>query len=263
VYAIMKLSMDNEKMFQILKQWKSTDLSSYLLEITVDILQKKEGDQYVLDSILDAAGNKGTGSWSSKAAFDLGSVNTMMSSAVFARYLSAFKQKRESLSFKIKNDSEAIEEPNIKALENAYRFARVINHYQGFELIRLASIEYKWKLNLSEIARIWTNGCIIRSDFMEQSVDTLKAYENYFEDKTIFKSLMFSESSITECISYSLKYRIPFDTFWAAYNYWISITTENLSANLIQAQRDYFGAHTYQRKDDSSLNFYHTNWLEK
>ena len=263
VYAIMKLSMDNEKMFQILKQWKSTDLSSYLLEITIDILQKKEGNQYVLDTILDAAGNKGTGSWSSKAAFDLGSVNTMMSSAVFARYLSAFKQKRESLSFKIKNDSEAIEEPNIKALENAYRFARVINHYQGFELIRLASTEYNWKLNLSEIARIWTNGCIIRSDFMEQSVDTLKAYENYFEDQTILKSLMSSESSITECISYSLKYRIPFDTFWAAYNYWISITTENLSANLIQAQRDYFGAHTYQRKDDSSLNFYHTNWLEK
>jgi len=263
VYAIMKISMDNEKMAQILSDWKTTDLSSYLLEITIDILQKKEGNQYVLDTILDAAGNKGTGSWSSKAAFDLGSVNTMMSSAVFARYLSAFKQKRESLSFKIKNDSEAIEEPNIKALENAYRFARVINHYQGFELIRLASIEYKWKLNLSEIARIWTNGCIIRSDFMEQSVDTLKAYENYFEDQTILKSLMSSESSITECISYSLKYRIPFDTFWSAYNYWISITTENLSAHLIQAQRDYFGAHTYQRKDDSSLSFYHTNWLEK
>ena len=263
VYAIMKISMDNEKMAQILSDWKTTDLSSYLLEITIDILQKKEGNQYVLDTILDAAGNKGTGSWSSKAAFDLGSVNTMMSSAVFARYLSAFKQKRESLSFKIKNDSEAIEEPNIKALENAYRFARVINHYQGFELIRLASTEYNWKLNLYEIARIWTNGCIIRSDFMEESVDTLKAYENYFEDQTILKSLMSSESSITECISYSLKYRIPFDTFWAAYNYWISITTENLSANLIQAQRDYFGAHTYQRKDDSSLNFYHTNWLEK
>ena len=263
VYAIMRMSMDYEKIAQILSDWKSTGLSSYLLEITIDILQKKEGDQYVLDTILDAAGNKGTGSWSSKAAYDLGSVNNMMSSAVFARYLSAFKEKRHSLSSRLKNVSEAIEGPDIKALESAYRFARIINHHQGFELLRLASKEYHWELNLSEIARIWTNGCIIRSDFMEHSVAIFKKYEDYFEDDIIFKNLMSSESSIKDSISYSLKYRIPFDTFWAAYNYWISVTSENLSANLIQAQRDYFGGHTYQRKDDSTLSFYHTNWLEK
>ncbi len=263
VYAIMKISMENEKIAEILSEWRSTDLSSYLLEITIDIFLKKEGNQYVLDSILDAAGNKGTGSWSSKAALDLGSVNNMMSSAVFARYLSSFKQIRQSLSSQLKKDSEAIEEPDIMALKNAYRFARIINHHQGFELLRLASIEYHWKLNLSEIARIWTNGCIIRSDFMDQSVEIFKVYENYFEHQSIFKNLISSENSVKDCVSYSLKYRIPFDTFFASYNYWVSITTENLSANLIQAQRDYFGAHTYQKRDDVSGRYYHTNWLEK
>lgn len=263
VYAIMRISMDNEKIAQIISHWKSLDLSSYLLEITIDILQKKEGNQYLLDIILDSAGSKGTGSWSSKAALDLGSVNTMMSSAVFARYVSSFKEKRQSLSSRLKYVSEKIEEPNIKVLEKAYRFARMINHYQGFELIRLASIEYHWKLNLSEIARIWTNGCIIRSDFMEKSVEIFKENENYFEDQSIFKGLMSSESSVKDCIAYGLDKRIPLDTFYAAYNYWIAITTENLPANLIQAQRDYFGAHTYQRKDDSTFNYYHTNWLMK
>ncbi len=261
VYAILKLSFANEKIADILSDWHSTDLSSYLLEITINILQKKEKNTYVLDSILDVAGNKGTGSWSSKAAFDLGSVNTIMSSAVFARYISSLKQKRKSYSSLIKQSNKEIDVPHIKDLENAYRFARILNHHQGFELIRLASIEYNWNLNLSEIARIWTNGCIIRSNFMEQSVEILKEHETYFEDTVLFKSLIIKESNIKECISYALKYRIPLDTFWSAYNYWVSMTTENLSANLIQAQRDYFGAHTYQRKDDSLLKFYHTNWI--
>lgn len=262
VYAILSATKTNYEIAQILAKWNTTNVSSYLLEITIEILQKKEGDHYLLDVILDKAGNKGTGSWSSKTAFDLGSVNTMMASAVFARYISSFKEKRVALSKKLNAQLASFEFLDVDVLLKAYRFARIVNHHQGFELMNLASVENDWKLNLSEIARIWTNGCIIRSNFMEQSVAIFKASESYLEDKVIFNLLKTSENDITETIALSLKNRFPLDTFWSAYNYWISMTSEHLSANLIQAQRDYFGAHTYQRKDDDSKAFYHTNWQE-
>jgi 6-phosphogluconate dehydrogenase len=263
VYAMLKNSRSNLEIAEIFSQWNSTDLSSYLLEITIDILKKKEGKDFLLDKILDKAENKGTGSWSSKTAFNLGGVNTMMSSSVFARYISSFKDKRIALSNSIAEKTISKEKPHVKTLENAYRFARIINHHQGFELMRLASLEYHWNLNLSEIARIWTNGCIIRSKFIEKSVEIFKENDNYFDDKNTLELLKFSEESIKESITLSLKQRIAFDAFWAAYNYWISMTTKNLPANLIQAQRDYFGAHTYQLKNDDSAQNYHTNWLKK
>lgn len=185
IYAMLSITHTNDEIAYLLKTWNNTDLSSYLLEITINILQKKEGNQYVLDTILDTAGNKGTGSWSSKTAFDLGTVNTMMSSAVFARYISSFKEKRKSLSTLINYSSKSLEKPNLESLKNTYKFARIINHHQGFELIRIASQEYNWDLNLSEIARIWTNGCIIRSDFMEKSVAVFKKNQAYLDDKNI------------------------------------------------------------------------------
>lgn len=262
VYAMLKDSRNNYEIAEILSHWNTTDLSSYLLEITIDILQKKDGEGFILDKILDKAGNKGTGSWSSKTAFDLGAVNSMMSSSVFARYISSFKDERIALSRAFNKKTISKEIAHVMALENAYRFARIINHHQGFQLIKLASIEYHWNLNLSEIARIWTNGCIIRSDFMEKSVDVFKQHDTYFDDKQIFELLKLSEESIKESIALSLTNRVAFDTFWSAYNYWISMTTENLPANLIQAQRDYFGAHTYQIKNDSLSQYYHTNWFD-
>jgi len=262
VYALLKRSMNNSEIAAVLSKWKSTDLSSYLLEITIHILNRKKGNEYVLEAILDAAANKGTGSWSIIAALNLGSVNTMMTSAVFSRYLSSFKEKRTSLSALISNSVKPLTPIDIDALEKAYRFARIINHHQGFELIRLASNEYKWDLNLSEIARIWTNGCIIRSDFMEKLVSIYKTNDNCFDDEQSRNILLEFESSISECISYSLKNRVAFDSFYTAYNYWVAMTTENLPANLIQAQRDYFGAHTFQWKNDNSNKQHHINWLK-
>lgn len=260
MYALLTVTKTNEAIAGIFKQWNTTDVSSYLLEITIDILQKKEDDIYVLDTILDKAGNKGTGSWSTKAAFDLGAVNTMMSSAVFARYVSALKTKRNDLSKAITRDKNPVAPVDISVLEKAYRLARIINHHQGFELMQLASKEYNWNLNLSEIARIWTNGCIIRSDFMERSIAIFKDNESYLDEDTIIELLKSSEAAIKESISYSLSRRIAFDAFWSAYNYWISITTKNLPANLIQAQRDYFGAHTYQKVNAPEDQFFHTKW---
>lgn len=260
VYALLSVTMNNEEIAVVLSQWNTGDLSSYLLEITINILRKKHDGNYVLDTILDKAGNKGTGSWSTKAAFNLGTVNTMMSSAVFARYISSFKEKRKHLSISIKKNLKVTDKLDISGLKNAYRFARTMNHYQGFELIRLASNEYSWDLNLSEIARIWTNGCIIRSKFMEESVAIFKENNSCLDSKKILDSLISAEKEIVKSIFYSMSNRIAFDTFWSAYNHWIAITTMNLPANLIQAQRDYFGAHTYQRIDDPDNRFFHTNW---
>jgi 6-phosphogluconate dehydrogenase len=263
LYTLMKPTMAYSEISEVFSGWNSGELSSYLLGITGDILQKREGEHYLLDRILDKAASKGTGSWSSKAGLDLGNPNTMMSSAVFSRYLSSFKEKRVALSRLIKNKNTATIKPDLKILKTAYQFARIINHHQGFELIRLASEEYKWDINLSEIARIWTNGCIIKSGFMIDAIDILKANDTLFQDKEILTFLTTNESSMTKLIKYGLSNRIATDVFWSAYNYWISMTSEHLPANLIQAQRDYFGAHTYQRNDKSSLDYFHTNWSKE
>ncbi len=260
VYALLFVTKTNDEIAQIFSEWNKTDVSSYLLEITIDILRKKENGVCILDTILDKAGNKGTGSWSTKAAFDLGTVNTMMSSAVFARYISSFKDKRKQLSKNLRKAPKNQITVGVSVLENAYRFARIVNHHQGFELMKLASKEFNWDLNLSEIARIWTNGCIIRSQFIESSITVFKEYESYLDDDNILELLMTSEEAIKKSISYSLSNRIAFDTFWSAYNYWIGITTERLPANLIQAQRDYFGAHTYQKVNAPEDQFFHTKW---
>ena len=263
LYAIMSKTMDYQEIANEFSTWNKGRLSSYLLEITSHIFQKKEGESYLLDLILDKAGNKGTGSWSSQAAFNLGSVNTMMSSAVFARYISSFKDKRKELSkYSYKNNASK-GTIDLKNLEKAYRFARAINHHQGFELMKEASLKYNWNLNFSEIASIWTNGCIIRSDFMTELISVFKEQDNILSYLPILNSLTNNEDDVSEILQYGLSNRIALDTFSSAFNYWISMTTENLPANLIQAQRDYFGAHNYQRTDDASDRFFHTNWSKK
>ena len=210
--------------------------------------------------VLDKAGNKGTGAWSSKSAFDLGNVNTMMSSAVFSRYISSFKEKRVTLAEKINQNRPLKNELDILELEEAYRFARIINHHQGFDLMYRASKTYNWYLNLSEIARIWTNGCIIRSRFMVDCISYFKDHNELLTHKTILNVLNENENIISKVIQDGMANRVPLDSFWSAYNYWISMTTAVLPANLIQAQRDYFGSHTYQRNDNDIGEFFHTNW---
>lgn len=259
IYALLKEEYSNDVIASILNQWNQTDLSSYLLEITSKIFLKKENDAYIINTILDKAGNKGTGSWSSKIAFDLGSVNTMMSSAVFARYISSFKSKRSQLSQNIKSEN-SNKNIDLNDLEIAYRFARIINHHQGFELIKNGSQSYNWDLDLSEIARIWTNGCIIRSDFMERSIFLLKGGKNYLDTEEIISFLKNNESGIINILNTGLINRISLNTFYTAYDYWVAITTNRLPANLIQAQRDYFGAHTYQKIGFNENEFFHTNW---
>jgi len=258
---VMNISMTYEEIASIFKLWQKEEDASYLLEITAHILEYKEGDTYLLDLILDKAGNKGTGSWSTIEALRLGVANTMMSEAVFARYVSALKTERLKLSEKIESKKDGtVEVPKIEVVQKGYRFARLINHHQGFELIKHASKTYDWDLKLSEIARVWTNGCIIKSSFMEDCVSKFQKHDSLLNQSWFTEQLSSLEGNINKVIQYGLSTRIPTPCFYSAYNYWVSMTTGKLSANIIQAQRDYFGAHTYERLDKPRGQYFHTKW---
>lgn len=261
LYALLSKTMNSEQIADQFESWNQGLLSGYLLEITAKIFRKKEGDSYLLDLVLDKARNKGTGSWSSITSLNLGTANTMMSVAVFARYISSFKEQREKLAKQVKSNT-TIETIDIVALEKAYRFARLLNHQQGFALMQQVSLEYDWNLDLSEVARIWTNGCIIRSGLMTNLIDIFKIHDNMLDHEVTRNTLLSCEADMVNLLKTGLSNRIPLDTFGSAYNYWIAMTTDTLPANLIQAQRDYFGAHTYQRTDAASDQFFHTNWSD-
>ncbi|WP_298539375.1 NADP-dependent phosphogluconate dehydrogenase [uncultured Aquimarina sp.] len=245
--------------------WRNNGLDSYLLEITTDILLKKEGDDFLIDKILDKAGQKGTGGWSTNAALEVGMPLSTISESVMARNISGIKSKRVEASeiYQLKTSSISSDDTVfIENLEKAFRAASIINHHIGFELLKEASNEYKWKLNLSEIARIWTNGCIIRGDLMEQIWELFLSNNDtsllLFSDiVTIMKPCV---SSLSEIVSVGLKAGFSLPVLSAATNYFLAYTSAQTSANMIQAQRDYFGAHTYQRVDSSLDEYFHTNW---
>jgi len=259
IYSILSINKSNEEINALLLKWNKSNLASYLLEITANILTKKEGDGYLLDIIVDKAENKGTGSWSAKVAFDVGTVNTMMSSAVFARYISSLKAMRTKLSKNIDkvNVSSAIE---VETLKKAYFFARIINHQQGFELMSKASNHYNWNISLAEVARVWTNGCIIKSDLMMKCADYLKVSDQLFDNQDIIENLKINEEATQKILSFGLANRLWLPLFSEAHSYWVAMTTKRLSANLIQAQRDYFGSHSYQKIGYPENKYFNTNW---
>ncbi len=260
VCSILETSGQNlDQIADVLETWKST-ANSYLLEITIDILRKKEGNDWLVNKILDKAGNKGTGNWTTIASAELGVPSTLIASALFARYTSFFKDERIQLNSNFK--SEVASELNLSSSEilEAYQFARIINHYQGFKLISEASNKFNWNINLSEIARIWTNGCIIRSSLMENLVEVFKGTTNILTNSQFIDLLNHYKPAVKKVVSQCVLNDIATPTLAEAIQFLNGITTPYASANIIQAQRDYFGAHTYQRLDDDSLNSHHTNW---
>ncbi|NNF21956.1 MAG: NADP-dependent phosphogluconate dehydrogenase, partial [Saprospiraceae bacterium] len=250
MYALLSTQYSYAEISELFTSWNTGDLGSYLLEISASILQKKEGDHYLIDLILDKAGNKGTGSWSSKAGFDLGIPVTMMSDAVYARYISSFKDTRIKLSEQLGQKRTYNKPVNLTKLENAYRTARILNHHQGFHLIKQASDAYDWNINLSDLARIWTNGCIIRSAFMNEAIELFQSHDSILDNHKNMEAIGSSEEDLKEVVSSFLENRVHAPVFSSGLQYWIASTTENLSANFIQAQRDFFGAHRYQRIDE-------------
>ena len=258
-YAVLAHQMSYTEISLLFEEWNCGSEASYLLEITSKILQQKEGNDYVLDLILDNAGSKGTGMWSTKAALDLGEANTMMSSAVFARYLSSIKQQRTFLAHRKPNPKQ-LNSFDLLKLKEAYSFARTINHIQGFNLIEAASKKYNWNYNPAEIARVWTQGCIIRSRLMEDLIGCFSIEKSLLNNEKILDTISKTEPNIAALLHHAIDQKIALDSYSSAYHYWMALCTRNLPANLIQAQRDFFGAHTYQRVDKPLGKFFHTKW---
>jgi len=261
LYGLLRSDRSNEEIARLFESWNHGTQQSYLLGITQSILRKREGDGYLLDLVLDKAGNKGTGSWSSKAAFDLGVPNTLMSASVFERYLSSFKDIRVELASRFpRRGDRGGALPEDAVLREAYAFARMINHHQGFELLRAASEQYQWDLDFQRIARVWSEGCIIKSALMNR-LETLFAEQgDLLSLAEVTEELKEQEEAVRVLLSSALNRRVALSCFGAALNFWVNMTTESLPANLIQAQRDFFGAHTYERTDDPGGGPHHTQW---
>jgi len=260
LFAMMSIYNSYNEISNIFKSWNKSDLNSYLLEITQKILTTKKDENYIIDVILDKASNKGTGNWSSQIALKLGMPNNMIHEAVMARYLSTLKDKRVLLNNLLKLEPFTKAKLNVDSLANAYRFARIINLHQSFELLKAASKNYNWDYSLHTIAQIWTQGCIIKSNLMQEIASQLKNNNSIIDNPFYFNQLKKYENDISKILKQAIDLRISIPVFNAAYQYWISITTSQSMANLIQAQRDYFGSHTFQRIDKSKTDFFHFNW---
>lgn len=266
VYELMRngLGLLPEEIARSLESWKAKGLDSYLLEITINILQKEENGELLLDKILDAASQKGTGGWSTEAAIRLGAPLNTIADAVMARNISAQKELRQSANERygpIKQKIDQSKDDFISNLMEAYAAARIINHAVGFDLMKEASEQYHWKLNFSEIARIWTNGCIIRSELMSTAVNYFKDTESLLLHPSIIKSVRDQQSSLAYVVGQALIHGYPVPVFSSSMNFFLGYVNGQSSANLIQAQRDYFGAHTYKRVDQPLSESFHTEWI--
>lgn len=259
-YSLFKrLGYNPDQTADFLEQWNKVD-SSYLLEITIDILRKKEGKDWLINKIVDQAGNKGTGNWATIASAEMGMPSTLISAALFARYVSFFKQERTEAAKLFENEDEQIFELSERTIFEAYQFARLVNHQQGFNLIKEASDINDWKINLSELARIWTNGCIIRSDLMLELSKLFQNSMDLLSNPKHTERLKAFRPSIKKISALGIMHEIAIPCHIEAISFFNSFTKENSSANIIQAQRDFFGAHQYQRTDDLSGAFHHTVW---
>lgn len=262
VYTILRHrnGLSPDKVADIFEEWCQADLSSYLLEITYQILRRKEGEKYLIDLILDKAGNKGTGSWTTIAAAELGVPITLITSALYARYTSSFKQERVEASQKYSPLKGFNQQIDIEQLKGAYKIARLINHHQGIHLIEAASTEYNWNLNFPEIARVWTNGCIIRSSLMQDLVSVLSETQRILQYSSIISQVDMHREDLASVVSLGAKSQLALPCFSAAATFINTYSQAHSSANIIQAQRDFFGAHTYKRVDDPNGPSHHTIW---
>ncbi len=260
VYAYLRYAMKMQppQISAVFSEWNKGELSSYLLGITAALVVKKEGNDWLIDLILDKAGNKGTGNWATIAASELGQPATLITSALFARYVSTVKEKM--LIHLEQSSVKDIPVIVLDEIKSAYQLARIANHQQGFMLIHTASDTFKWNLNYSEIARVWTNGCIIRSVFMEELISVLKKKQNIFEDEKIVSITKAYKPALKNFVISALQYDLSIPSHLAALDQLNTLTGNYATANIIQAQRDYFGAHTYQKVGDASGKFYHTEW---
>ncbi|MBT8046587.1 MAG: decarboxylating NADP(+)-dependent phosphogluconate dehydrogenase, partial [Pontiella sp.] len=268
-YQMMKdgLGLSNEEMHAVFGEWNEGELDSYLIEITRDIIgYKTDEGEAVIDQILDTAGQKGTGKWTAVSALDLGQPLTLIGEAVFARCLSALKDERVAASKvlsgpKVQFDGD--QSGLIEDLKQALYASKIVSYAQGYQLMRAAAEEHEWKLNNGGIALMWRGGCIIRSVFLgkiKEAFDANPDLVNLLLDPFFTDAVENAQASWRRVVMKSVELGIPMPAISAALAYYDGYRAARLPANLLQAQRDYFGAHTYERLDKPRGEFFHTNW---
>lgn len=253
---------------KIFAEWNKGVLDSFLIEITADILQQVDavtGRPFV-DIVLDTAGQKGTGKWTSVSALDMGVPAPTVAEAVFARFVSAVKEERVAASKiltgpkpKFEGDREAF----IAAIHDALYCSKICSYAQGFQLMRAAEAEYNWTLNFAEISRIWRGGCIIRARFLQKITEAYlrdQRLQNLLLDSYFKSEIDRTQTNWRKVVAAAAENGIPAPTFYSALAYYDSYRSERLPANLLQSQRDYFGAHTYERVDQPRGKFFHLDW---
>ena len=267
-YQLMSvgLGMSADEMHAVFAEWNEGVLDSYLVEITRDILGHKDDDgSPLVDKILDTAGQKGTGKWTVISSADLGIPITLIAEAVYSRCVSAMKEERVAASKKLRGPKPIIKTDRAKFIEDirqALYASKIVSYAQGYMLLRAAAKEYNWKLNYGGIALMWRGGCIIEANSLEKSKrhDKRPRLANLMLDPHFKREIRTSQKGWRNVIATAVKKGIPVPAFATALNFYDSYRSERLPANLLQAQRDYFGAHTYERVDKPRGEFFHTNW---
>ncbi len=271
-YALMRglLGLKPAEMSAIFAEWNQGILDSFLIEITTDILQQKDPatKKPFVDIVLDAAGQKGTGKWTSTNALDMGVPAPTVAEAVFARCLSAVKEERVAASKILKGPEKKYrgsKKALISAIHDALYCSKICSYAQGFQLMREAQKEYNWKLNFGEIAQIWRGGCIIRAAFLQKITEAYARkpdLANLLLDPYFNKTFKQAQANWRKVIALAAECGVPVPTFSSALAYYDGYRSARLPANLLQAQRDYFGAHTYERTDKPRGKFFHLDWPE-
>jgi 6-phosphogluconate dehydrogenase len=269
-YFIMSrlLGMTPAEMHEVFKAWNKGELNSYLIEITRDILAyvDEETGNPMVDVILDTAGQKGTGKWTSQSALDMGTPAPTVAEAVFARFMSAVKEERVAASKILRGPTPVFEgdkEAFIEDIRQALYASKICSYAQGFQLLRMAAAEYDWDLNYGGIALMWREGCIIRAQFLEhikEAFDTAAGLANLLLAPYFKEAIDRSQEAWRRVVAMAVTNGIPVPAFGSALAYYDGYRNGRLSANILQAQRDYFGAHTYERVDKPRGEFFHTNW---
>lgn len=274
-YDLMKrrLGLSPPEMGEVFSQWNDGPLNSFLIEITADILKQNDpsGTGYFVDVVMDTAGQKGTGKWTSVNALDMGVPAPTIAEAVFARCLSAVKNERLAAEATLAPPTESSDVSDIdkdafvEAIRDALYCAKICSYAQGFQLMREAQKEYDWDLNFGEIAQIWRGGCIIRAAFLQKITE---AYErnpqlpNLLLDPYFIEAIANAQANWRKVVANAVENGVPTPTFSSALAYYDGYRCGRLPQNLLQAQRDYFGAHTYERVDRERGRFFHVDWPE-
>jgi len=273
-YDLMKglLGLKPAEMGAIFSDWNDGVLDSFLIEITADILKQKDPvtKKPLVDVVLDTAGQKGTGKWTSVNALDMGVAAPTIAESVFSRCLSAIKEERVAASKILKGPkvekltpSPAKKKALIEAIRDALYCSKICSYAQGFQLMRQAQDEFGWKLNFGKIAQIWRGGCIIRAAFLQKITEAYAAnpkLANLLLDPYFNKTIQAAQTNWRKVVSLAAENGIPVPTFASALAYYDGYRSARLPANLLQAQRDYFGAHTYERTDEKRGSFFHIDW---